>query len=75
MNIAEALVLCPAGHPVEYSEEIGLAQRMRCIMLDDRLRGVGIEHVGMEILGGMVDQDPRTRERNLDRAYELGSTF
>jgi len=75
IGIAKALVICPAGHPVEHLEEIGIASSMRCVMLNDRLRGVGIKDVAMEILGGMVSQDPQVRQRNLDRAYELGRTF
>lgn len=75
IGIAKALVICPAGHPVEYLEEIGIAQSMRCIMLNDRLRGVGIKDVEMEILGGMVTRDPEVRDRNLKRAYELGRRF
>lgn len=75
IGIAKALVICPAGHPVEYLEEIGIARSMRCVMLNDRLRGRGIEDVEMEILGGMVSRDPQVRERNLRRAYELGRGF
>jgi NAD(P)H dehydrogenase (quinone) len=48
---------------------------MRHVMLDDRLLGVGVKEAAMEILGGMVEQDPAIRERNLQRAYELGKTF
>jgi NAD(P)H dehydrogenase (quinone) len=70
-----ALVICTAGHPVEHLEEIGIAPGMRCVMLDDRLRGVGIGDVRMEILGGMVNRDPTQREKNLSQAYELGRTF
>jgi hypothetical protein len=44
-------------------------------MLNDRLRGVGISDVKMEILGGMVNHDPAQREKNLGQAYELGRTF
>jgi NAD(P)H dehydrogenase (quinone) len=75
MGIAKALVICPAGHPIEHLEQIGVAPSMRYIMLNDRLRGVGIEDVEMEILGGMVSQDPKVRERNLKRAHELGKGF
>ncbi|MBN2005881.1 MAG: hypothetical protein JXA21_21160 [Anaerolineae bacterium] len=45
------------------------------MMLDDRLRGVGIANATMEILGGMVSQDPKVRAMNLDRAYEFGKAF
>ena len=75
IQIAKALVICAAGHPVEHLEEIGIAESMRRIMLQDRLSGVGIPDVRMEILGGMISQDPAVRQRNLDRAYELGRIF
>jgi NAD(P)H dehydrogenase (quinone) len=75
IGIDKALVICPAGHPVEHLEEISVAQSMRCIMLNDRLFDVGVKEARMEILGGMMDRDPAIRERNLERAYELGKTF
>ena len=75
IGIDRALVICAAGHPVKHLEESGIADSMRCIMLSDRLLGVGVRDATMEILGGMVEQDPAVRERNLDRAYELGRTF
>jgi len=68
-------VICAAGHTVEHLEEIGIAESMRRVMLQDRLNGVGIPEVRMEILGGMVGQDPLVRQKNLERAYELGRTF
>ncbi len=75
IKVKKALVICPAGHAEDYLEEIGVASSMRCIMLNDRLRGVGIANAEMEILGGMVIQDPQVRERNLARACELGRKF
>jgi NAD(P)H dehydrogenase (quinone) len=48
---------------------------MRCIMLNDRLLGLGVKEATLEILGGMVEQDPVIRERNLQRAYEMGRRF
>jgi NAD(P)H dehydrogenase (quinone) len=60
---------------VEHLEEIGIAESMRRIMLNDRLLGVGVKEAHMEILGGMVGNDPAVRRRNLERAYELGRTF
>jgi NAD(P)H dehydrogenase (quinone) len=75
IGIKKALVICSAGHPVEHLEEIGIARSMRCVMLDDRLRGVGIQDAAMEILGGMITQDPVVREGNLRRAHELGRSF
>jgi NAD(P)H dehydrogenase (quinone) len=53
----------------------GVDAGVRCIMLNDRLRGVGVKEATMEILGGMVEQDPRVRERNLERVFELGRMF
>jgi NAD(P)H dehydrogenase (quinone) len=75
ITIEKALVLCPAGHTVEHLEEIGIAESMRCIMLNDRLLGVGVKSARMEILGGMMPGDDTYRQQNLNRAYELGCTF
>jgi len=71
----KALVLCPAGHPIEHLEETGIAEAMRRVMLNDRLLGVGVQEAAMEILGGMVGNDPAVRQRNLETAYELGRAF
>lgn len=75
IGIAKALVICPAGHPVEHLEETGIAQSMRSVMLGDRLRNVGIGDVRLEILGGMADRNADVRDRNLERARELGRTW
>jgi NAD(P)H dehydrogenase (quinone) len=75
MSIDKALVLCCAGHTVEHLEETSIADSMRCIMLNDRLLGVGVKQAHMEILGGMMPQDDTYREKNLQRAYELGKGF
>jgi NAD(P)H dehydrogenase (quinone) len=75
ITIEKALVLCPAGHPAEHLEQIGIAESMRRVMLNDRLLGVGVKKAHMEILGGMVENDPGTRRRNLGRARRLGREF
>jgi NAD(P)H dehydrogenase (quinone) len=75
MSVEKALVLCPAGHPIEHLEEIGVAESMRRVMLNDRLLGVGVKEATMKILGGMVENNPTTRLRNLERAYQLGREF
>ena len=49
------LVLCTAGHPNEFLEEIGIAESMRRVMLDDRL-GKRFKHKDMLILGGTLDK-------------------
>ncbi|MBN2092309.1 NAD(P)H-dependent oxidoreductase [candidate division KSB1 bacterium] len=71
----KALVICPAGHPVDYLEKIGIAESMRHVMVQDRLLGVGIKSASMEILGGMVTNDETIRQQNLRRAYQLGREF
>ncbi|MCX5752206.1 MAG: hypothetical protein NTW97_01030 [Candidatus Krumholzibacteria bacterium] len=56
-------------------EETGIAEAMRCVMLNDRLLGVGVKEARMEILGGMMPKDDTFRRANLERAYELGRSF
>ncbi|MEJ2537908.1 MAG: NAD(P)H-dependent oxidoreductase, partial [Calditrichia bacterium] len=75
IDIQKALVICPAGHTVEHLEEIGIAESMRKIMLNDRLLGIGVKSATMEILGGMMPGDDTYREQNLERAYQLGLHF
>lgn len=75
IDIQKALVICSAGHTVEHLEEIGIAEAMRRIMLNDRLLGVGVREARMEILGGMMPGDDRYREENLKRVLELGRNF
>ena len=75
MEIQKALVICPAGHPVDYLEKIGIAESMRRVMINDRLLGVGVKKARMEILGGMMQNDPEIRKRNLATAYRLGRNF
>ncbi len=72
LDLAKAIVICPAGHPEEHLEEIGIAQSMRKIMIEDRLLGVGVKEARLEILGGQSLGDESVRERNLERAFELG---
>ena len=75
IKIKKALVICPAGHTEEHLEEIGIAESMRRVMINDRLLGVGVREARMEILGGMVLEDQTNRRRNLERAYRLGREF
>jgi len=75
IDIKKALVICSAGHTVEHLEEIGIAESMRRIMLNDRLLGVGVKEARMVILGGMMPEDDRYRVENLDRVYKLGRNF
>ena len=75
LEIQKALVICPAGHSVDYLEQIGIAESMRRVMLNDRLLGVGVKEARMEILGGMLQNDPDVSKRNLTTAYQLGRNF
>jgi len=50
------LVICTAGHPNEFLKEIGIAESMRNVMLDDRL-GKRFEKKEMIILGGTLDKE------------------
>lgn len=72
IEIERAVVICSAGHTVEHLEEIGIAESMRRIMLNDRLLGVGVKEARMEILGGMMPKDETYRQENLKRAYDVG---
>ena len=70
--IKKAVVICSAGHTVEHLEEIGIAESMCRVMLNDRLLGIGVKEAMMEILGGMMPQNDSFREDNLKKAYNLG---
>ena len=48
---------------------------MRRVMLNDHLLGVGVKEAQMEILGGMLHNDPDVRKQNLETAYQLGRNF
>jgi len=72
IEIKKAIVICSAGHPLEHLEQIGIAESMKRIMLNDRLLGVGVKQARMEILGGMMPKDDTYRQENLEKAYHLG---
>ncbi|MRX68696.1 NAD(P)H dehydrogenase (quinone) [Flavobacterium resistens] len=52
-TIPFGLVICTAGHPNDFLNEIGMAQSMEKIMLEDRL-GKRFENKEMLILGGTL---------------------
>ena len=54
--INKGIVICTAGHPNEFLEEIGIAQSMKTVMLDDRL-GKRFLKKEMLILGGTIDKE------------------
>jgi len=53
-TIPKGIVICTAGHSNEFLNEIGIAQSMRTVMLDDRL-GERFKSKEMMILGGTID--------------------
>ena len=56
LAIDRALVLCTAGHTREHLEETGIAESMRCIYLNDRLRPeIGVAQADMVVLGDMAE--------------------
>jgi NAD(P)H dehydrogenase (quinone) len=67
------LVLCTAGHPNDYLDEIGIAESIRKIMVDDRL-GQRFENKKLIILGGTLDLD-KVKEKHLMKAYEIGENI
>ncbi len=75
VTVKKAVVICSAGHTIDHLEEIGIAESMRRIMLNDRLIGVGVKEARMEILGGMTPQNDSFKEENLKRAYNLGKNL
>jgi NAD(P)H dehydrogenase (quinone) len=70
-----ALLLCAAGHTREHLEETGVVAAMRRIVVEDRLVGVGVTRVRLEILGGMMPGDDSHRAGHLERVRELGRRF
>jgi NAD(P)H dehydrogenase (quinone) len=75
IDLKKAVVICSAGHTVEHLEEIGIAESMERIMLQDRLLGVGVKEARMEILGGMMPGDDSHRAENLAKVYALGKSI
>ena len=53
-TIKYGFVVCTAGHTNEFLHEIGIAQCMQTVMLNDRL-GIRFENKEMLILGGTLD--------------------
>ncbi len=75
IKVKKTLILCPAGHPVEHLEKIGIAESMRTIMIKDRLFNVGIKKAKMVILGGMTLNNPKVRKENLQSAFNFGKNI
>ena len=68
-TINYGLVICTAGHPNSFLHEIGIAQSMQIIMLDDRL-GKRFTHKEMLILGGTLELE-KVRQQHQQQLEEL----
>lgn len=68
-TIPYGLVICTAGHPNAFLEEINMAQSMEIIMLEDRL-GKRFENKEMLILGGTLDLE-KVMEKHFLEIEEL----
>ncbi len=64
------LVLCTAGHPNDFLQEIGIAESMRNIMIDDRL-GQRFSNKEMIILGGTLDKE-NVRQTHFEIINSIG---
>ena len=69
-TINSGIVLCPAGHSNDFLEEIGIAESMRKVMLEDRL-GKRFLNKEMFILGGTIDLK-KVEEKHLNFAFQFG---
>ncbi len=67
------IVLCPAGHPNEFLEKIGIAESMRKVMLADRL-GKRFKQKEMYILGGTLDLE-KVKASHLKKVAEIGKNL
>ena len=63
-SIPFGLVICTAGHPNAFLEEINMAKSMETIMLEDRL-GKRFENKEMLILGGTLELEKVMKEHFL----------
>lgn len=60
-TIKYGISLCTAGHPNNFLSEIGIAESMRNVMIDDRL-GQRFHKKEMIILGGTLDKNKVKKE-------------
>jgi len=56
-------------------KKLVFAESMCRIMLYDRLIGVGVKEVEMEVLGGMMPGDDSFKDENLKKAYNFGRSL
>lgn len=69
-KIPYGIVICTAGHPNKFLEEIGIAESMRNVMIDDRL-GERFSNKEMIILGGTLDKE-KVKTKHLEIIKSIG---
>jgi len=69
-TINYGISLCTAGHPNNFLEEIGIAESMRKVMVDDRM-GQRFLKKDMLLLGGTLDLD-NVRDKHSEIIKDLG---
>jgi NAD(P)H dehydrogenase (quinone) len=72
-TIPFGLVICTAGHPNEFLEEIGISKSIGNVMLDDRL-GKRFAKKKMVLLGGTIILE-KVKDAHLETAYLIGKDF
>ena len=73
----ERAAVCPAGNTLEGLEESGMAESMRRLYINDRLRPeAGVRRCEFVLLPGMADPGNTPQWiANLETAYQLGRSF
>lgn len=69
-TIKYGLAVCTAGHTNQQLDEIGIAESMRTVMIDDRL-GQRFKHKEMIILGGTLDKE-KARSTHAESLSSIG---
>jgi NAD(P)H dehydrogenase (quinone) len=69
-TIKYGLVICTAGHSNDFLNEIGIAQSMQTVMIDDRL-GKRFENKEMLILGGTTENNADLKQIHQKQIEEL----
>ncbi len=62
-TVKYGISLCTAGHPNKFLDEIGIAESMRNVMIDDRL-GQRFSKKELIILGGTLDREKVEKEHS-----------
>lgn len=69
-TVKYGLVICTAGHPNAFLDEIGIAESMRNVMIDDRL-GDRFEQKEMILLGGTLNKE-QVQKQHFEIARNIG---